>query len=174
MNTLDELFARTLSGSYDDDKPWEAVRELQTIGSREVFERAALWCRSDDALKRARGANVLAQLGSTAEHPTNTYADESFAIVAQLAETEQSDLPLNSAIYALGHIRDLRGMPIIAMHSAHPNADIRHAVAFACGCFGKEKLSVETLLTLIRDDDSDVRDWATFGLGTLSDSDSPE
>src|SRR6202035_251662 len=47
------------------------------------------------------------------------------------------------------------------------------AVACACGSLGNEELAVDVLLNLMRDDDSDVRDWATFGLGSLSDKDSP-
>lgn len=171
---VDALFARTLIGEYDDDEPWKAVHELQNIGSREIFDRAALWCRSDDAIRRARGADILAQLGKTAEHPDNNYPDEGFALVSELAEAEQAKRPLDSAIYALGHIRNPLAVPLIVKHLAHSDPDIRFAVAFACGNFGNEPLAVEALLILIRDDDSDVRDWATFGLGTQSDSDSLE
>jgi hypothetical protein len=170
---IEALFAQTIHGEYDDDEPWKAVSTLRQIGSREVFDQAALWCRSQDALKRARGADVLAQLGKTADHPQNTYPEECFAITVDIAATEESRLPLSSAIHALGHIGDARAVPIIAKHSGHSDPDVRFAVACACGSLGNEELAVNVLLNLMRDDDSDVRDWATFGLGSLSDSDTP-
>ena len=59
---LDDIFARSLLGDYDDDAPWEAVWALHRVGSREVLTYAAEWCSSQNRLKRARGADVLAQL----------------------------------------------------------------------------------------------------------------
>jgi HEAT repeat protein len=47
-------------------------------------------------------------------------------------------------------------------------------VAFALGCFPNEPRSAETLLRLTQDTDEDVRDWATFGLGVLGNTDSDE
>src|SRR5277367_6411303 len=104
---IDEQFAQTLSGDYDDNAPWKAVHSLRRIGSREVFERAAEWCGSENALKRARGIDVLAQLGRTAEHPANMFSDESLSAVLALLEREKDVLPLLAAIYALGHIGTL-------------------------------------------------------------------
>lgn len=171
---IDALFAQTLTGAYDDDAPWEAVRRLHEIGSREVFEKAANWCGSGDARQRARGADVLAQLGKTAEHPTTAFADESFMVLVGLALNEKAPQPLSSAIYALGHLADARAVPLVAHYSSHADARVRMAVAYACGCTPDEIASMETMLELMRDDDPDVRDWATFGLGTLSDLDSGE
>ncbi|MFL6415239.1 MAG: hypothetical protein ACJ74Y_06165 [Bryobacteraceae bacterium] len=68
---IQQLFLRTLEGAYDDERPWDAVRELQKIGTREVFGFAAEWCRSTDPLRRARGTDVLAQIGKNLGHPTN-------------------------------------------------------------------------------------------------------
>lgn len=170
---VDELFARTLSGEYDDDAPWKAVSELHNVGSREVFEKAASWCRSEDPLKRARGADVLGQLGRTADHRSNSFPDESFAILANLTEVEAVCQPLSSAIFALGHLADTRAVPKVVRHSAHADPEVRFAVAFACGCFGNETAAVETLLRLMCDEDDDVRDWATFGLGSCSELDTP-
>ncbi len=169
-----EHLAETLKGEYDDEAPWHAVHALQDIGSREVFDIASDWCRSDEPLKRARGADVLAQLGKTADHPENNFPEESFKAVVALAESEKQIQPLSSAIHALGQIGDPRAIPLLVRYSSHPESEIRFAVATACGSFADEPPIVALLLVLMRDPDEDVRDWATFSLGTLSAIDIPE
>lgn len=171
---IDELFAATLVGDYEADAPWEAVHALRRIGSREVFDRAAEWCQSTDSLVRARGLDVLAQLGKTAQHPTISFPEECYRVVSELAQTETDDRPLASAICALGHLDDPRAIPIITAFVRHPNPEIRYSVACALGSFPNDGRSAKALLTLTEDADEDVRDWATFGLGSLGDLDSPE
>jgi HEAT repeat protein len=171
---IDDLFAQTLKGEYDDEASWHAVHALRHIGSREVLETATDWCRSDEPLKRARGADVLAQLGRTADHPENIFPEESFSVVMALAENEKPIQPLASAIQALGHIGDPRAIPLLVRYGTHPEAEIRFAVACASGSFASEPPIVTVLLELMGDADEDVRDWATFGLGTLSTADTPE
>lgn len=171
---IDELFARTLSDNYEDEGAWEAVHTLRSIGTREVFERAAEWCESNDPLSRARGADVLAQLGKTADNPKNSFPEEAYSIVAGLVQRETEPRPLSSAIAALGHINNPVAIPLIASFHSHPSAEVRFDVAFALGCFPNDALSVSILLKLTQDSDEDVRDWATFGLGVLGDSDSAE
>lgn len=171
---MDKIFAQTLVGNYDDDEPWEAVRTLRLTGSRKVYDRASEWCRSDDPLKRARGADVLAQLGRTVDHPSNDFPEECFSIVSGLVRREKDPLPLNSAIHALGHIGNPLAVPLVIQHHVHPSTDVRFAVACALGNFANEPSAVEALLTLMQDADDDVRDWATFGLGVLGDLNSEE
>ena len=171
---IDELFAETLKDQYDDEAPWQAVHALRQIGSREVLETASDWCRSDAPLKRARGADVLAQLGKTADHPENNFPEESFNAIATLAESEKHIQPLSSAIHALGHIGDPRAIPLLVRYSTHSESEIRFAVACACGSFANELPIVAVLLELMRDTDEDTRDWATFALGSLGSVDSPE
>jgi HEAT repeat protein len=166
-----DLFAQTLSGEYDNEAPWHAVHALQSIGTREVLEKAAGWCHSEDPLQRARGADVLGQLGKSAKHPSNRFPEACFAILADLAAKEEVSQPLSFAIHGLGHVGNPGAVPIIIRHSAHADPDVRFAVACACGNFGNEPLAVGTLLLLMCDEDSEVRDWATFGLGSLSELD---
>jgi HEAT repeat protein len=171
---IDQLFARTLEGDYEDDAPWEAVHALRRIGTRQVFDKAAEWVESSAPLQRARGINVLAQLGKTAERPTNSFPLESYAVVTKALQQERELQPLNSAIAALGHLDDVRAIPLIAAFHAHPSAEIRFSAACALGSFPNDGLSVATLLALMEDADDEVRDWATFGLGVLGDEDSAE
>lgn len=171
---MDEIFSQTLTGEYDDESPWEAVRTLHRTGSREVFDRAAAWCLSDDALKRARGADVIAQLGRTVDHPSNNFPEECFSVVSTLVQREKDPFPLLSAVHALGHIGNPLAVPLLIEHRLHPNADVRFAVASALGNFADDPRTVDTLLALMQDVDEGVRDWATFGLGVLGDLDSEE
>lgn len=170
----DELFARMLDGNYDDERPWEAVQTLRRMGSRAVFTRAADWCISDDPLKRARGADVLAQIGRTADNPSNNFPDESFSIISTLVQLEKDPLPLGAALHALGHIGNPLAIPFLIAHHLHSNVDVRFAVACALGSFANDPQAADSLLALMQDVDEDVRDWATFGLGVLGDLDSQE
>ncbi len=171
---INQLFAQALSGDYEDDAPWEAIHALRSIGTRQIFERAAGLCRSTDPLSRARGADVLGQLGKTADHRSNTFPEESYSVITELVQREREPEVLAAGIAALGHLDNPRAVPLITSFSSHPSPEVRFDVAFALGCFPNDPLSAETLLRLTQDADEDVRDWATFGLGVLSNTDSDE
>jgi len=171
---IDELFAQALSGDYENDAAWEAVCALRRIGTRQIFERAADLCKSNDRVFRARGADVLGQLGKTADHRSNSFPEESYSVITELVQRETEPEPLAAGIAALGHLDNPLAVPLVTNFSAHPSSEVRFDVAFALGCFPNHPLSVETLLRLTQDADEDVRDWATFGLGVQGDADSDE
>jgi HEAT repeats len=171
---IDQVFAQTLMGDYDDDASGEAVRKLHLTGGREVYAHAAEWCTSDNPLKRARGAyNILGQLGRTIDHG-HDFPEECFLAISDLLQREKESLPLLSAIHSLGHIGSVLAVPMIVEHRFHVNADVRFAVACALASFANDKRAAAALLTLTQDSDEDVRDWATFGLGILGELDSEE
>ncbi len=171
---VDQLFQQTLLGNYDDEEPWDAVQELRQIGTREVFDYAALWCKSPDPIHRARGAAILAQLGKTIDHPDHGFPDEAFAIVVKALEHETDTQPLSSYHFALGHIDNPAAIPLLVNFTDHDDCEIRFAVACALGSYANDPISITALLKLTSDTDDDVRDWATFGLGVLGDVDSDE
>jgi len=171
---IDELFAQALSGDYEDDAPWEAVHALRRIGTRQIFERAADLCKSTDPLSRARGADVLGQLGKTADHISNAFPEESYSVITDLVQRETEPQPLAAGIAALGYLDNPRAIPLIASFSSHPSGEVRFGAAFALGCFPNDPHSAETLVRLMQDKDEDVRDWATFGLGVLGNVDFDE
>jgi len=171
---IDELFTQTLTGDYDDKSAWEAVSTLRRIGTREVFDQAAAWCKSSNPLERARGADILSQLGKTVEYPSNKFPEESYMAVSQMLLDEKEVQPFSSAIHALGHLDNPRAIPLIIGYREHPSAEVRFAAACSLGSFANDPEAVQALIALTRDSDDDVRDWAVFGLGNLGDADSPE
>lgn len=176
---VQSLFEQTLVADYESEETWAAVSALRMYGSRDVFEHATAWCRSDDPIKRARGADILCQLqrGQTQETPNRPqwmFRDESYELISSILKTEQNPVVLHSAITGLGHIGNPKAIPVILRYADHAHADIRFAVAFALGCFPNDPQAVVGLTILTADSCSDVRDWAVFGLGVQGDFDSPE
>ena len=115
---VDELFAQTLLGDYEGDDAWTAVSALRQDGSREIFERAAAWCLSDDPLKRARAAAILCQLRRARattglwDEPEWMFRDESYTLITKMLENERDPVVLDSAISALGHLDDAARSPL--------------------------------------------------------------
>jgi HEAT repeat protein len=177
---IDVLFARTLVDDGDAEDAWSAIHRLRLNGCREIFDRAAAWCESEDPRKRGRAADVLCQLrraplsNSLAGETERLFPDESYRLIAKMLETEQDPLVLDSAISALGHLRNRDAIPQIFRFQDHPDDNVRFAVSFSLCCFPDDPRSVAGLLKLTRDSDAEVRDWAVFGLGVLGDADTPE
>jgi hypothetical protein len=149
---------------------WTHVRVLHFRSGRDVLDEGVALCSSSDAISRAVGADILAQLGGRDRVAVFPFADDSAGpLVALLADTEP--MVIASALYALGHLG--RGEPAqLARLSKHASEDVRHAVAYALG--GRtDAMSIATLVELSGDADTATRDWATFALGALTEEDCP-
>lgn len=170
---LSKLFELTLACNYDDDAAWAAVNELRSLGTRQVFEMASQWLRSAHPLERARAADILGQIGVGPRRP-HAFPTEACDLLLELLRTEEHPRAAASALVALGHIQDGRALPAIYRFVAHEDAVLRHAVAFALGCFAEDHASLPGLMLLMNDQDEDVRDWATFSLGVWGDLDTPK
>lgn len=167
QRSVPELFEAALN-SEDEDLRWDAIAALHWRGSRDVFNRAAELSRSSRASERALGADILGQLGV----PERTFPEESFAALLKLLSDSDVDV-LYSAILALQHTNGKQAAAHVIPFKNHPNENVRYAVAFAL-CGADDEGAINTLLTLAKDEDGDVRNWATFGLGHLSEADTPE
>lgn len=173
--SLPELFAAATDRTLEDDEgdwgDWSAVRTLHFLGSREVFDGAAALARSENPWERERGADILAQLGM----PHRSFPDECIRLVTDLLERDPDPLVLYSAAIALGHLNGPINGPIepLLRHARHEDSGVRFAVAWALGGHSEPE-AVAALIRLTEDEDSEVRDWATFGLGDIGTVDSPE
>jgi HEAT repeat protein len=170
--SLDDIVATALGKDDEDDAYWDCVGELHRRGTQEVFERAAELCSASDARSRELGLDILAQLGDQAR----PFLEDVLLIAMPLAD--DSDAPVRkSALSALGHQWDVRALPTLLQHQFDPDATVRFTVAAAIPCVVSappEPSAVAALLALTRDSDSDVRDWATFAIGSLLEVDGNE
>ena len=154
----------------DEDKAWEAVGALQLRGTHEVFEAARELCASENADKRALGADILGELGT----PERPFLEESVDILLGLLADEQDPSVLHSIAVALGQLQDPRGIGPLLKLTGHPDAVVREGVASGLGGAlrgaegHRDDSAIRALIELSGDKDVDVRDYATTALASES------
>ncbi|MDA1315696.1 MAG: HEAT repeat domain-containing protein [Acidobacteria bacterium] len=166
------LFEAILIGEPDDEDAWDAIYTLRVRATQEVFDRAVAYFRSDDPKKRGRGLDVLGQLGARYPDNETRFVDHcvTFAIEG-LADPDGG--VVSSAAWALVFHDSEKGKTALTKMMRHPDAYVRQAVAQGVSpCDTEEKL--RAAIELMEDEDDEVRDWATFSLGTQCKDDSPE
>ena len=163
MHSVDELFEIVVRES-DDDSRWDAIQQLQTLGTREVFECAVRLCRAASPTERVAGADVLGQL--------TTFRDEALNVLLPMVDDADTTV-LASVAQALGQQQDARTIEPLTRIALHDAPNVRWAVATALENLIADDRAERVLLALMKDPDTSVRDQATFAVGSLSDRDTP-
>ena len=165
--TPQDHIAAALAEPPDSHERWDHVLSLQRRGDEATFQAAIDLLDSPEPAGRILAANVLGQLGVEAgvrveQRPFRRATGE--LLVARIEREEDPEV-LKAFAHALGHLQEPRAIPALRALRDHPDPRLRRAVAF--GLFGlDDDLAVSTLIDLSRDVEAEVRDWATFGLGT--------
>jgi len=164
QRTTSELFQASLEGDYDDEAAWDAVRALRPRNTDEVFQAALDHTRSADTRERARGLDVLAQLGAGRPESERRHFDERVRIA--IKHLHDSDpLVVHAAAWALSHLGGETAVSELIGMRNNPDPGVRWAIAN--GLNGSERAdAIATIVGLMDDPDDNVRDWATFALGT--------
>lgn len=166
--TVEELINAALS-EVDEHVADAAIAALHWKGTREVLHRAEALCKSLCVRERRLGALILGQLGV----PDRTYPAECKSILRRMLQTEETPEVLRSVLIAISHQNDAEAIPQVIRHAGDADAEVRYAVVHALTGH-EDARAIEALIVLSRDHEGYVRDWATFGLGTQLDLDTPE
>jgi HEAT repeat protein len=152
----------------ETDEAGQALGIVQYRGGKEEFEIAGQLARSNLAQERRVAADILAQLG----WQERTYLTESMEILLRLLDDPEVAV-LQAAAIACGHRKSPLSVARLVELGKHPSAQVRYGVSY--GLAGQdEPPAIAALLLLSKDEDRDVRDWATFALGSQTDIDTPE
>jgi HEAT repeat protein len=161
---------------WGSDKAWRAIASLHMRGSPGTLELAQTLACSPSWRKRSLGLYIASQFRrrtSQALFGSAEYAlDETQALLLAGLHDLHEEV-ITAAISGFGHRPHPDALPKLVQLSRHRNASIRFHVAVALGGYS-EPTAIAAQILLARDEDSDVRDWATFGLGTLQEVDTPE
>ena len=154
---------------HEDEYSYNKARAvLQYRATREVFDEAVRLCKAVNPDERILGADILGQLGI----PERAFPKESLAVLLPMLEEETDPDVLQAVAIALGHIRDPEAIPHLIKHKNHSDDRVRYGVVHGLlTC--EDQRAVAALIELSQDADDDVRNWATFGLGTQIERDTP-
>lgn len=157
---------------WDSDRGWRAIAELQTRGSPQALDLARRLAASPAWRRRCLGLYIASQLRRGKGVSGVEYArQETQQLFLAALEDPQAQV-LCAAVSGLGHRPHPEALPRLVELTTHRDARLRWQVAVTLGAY-KEASATEALVQLMKDPDDDVRDWATFGLGSLHDADSP-
>jgi hypothetical protein len=159
--------------TYDEDCRWELIGGAVTECPDDVLDVSVELLNSHSARERRLGADLLGRFVGVDPGARPTALE---TLLSTLSSERDPDC-LASILAALGHVGYASVLERVIPYANHPQAAVRLAVAFAIATIGSDPLGPacrRAMIGLSRDKDPEVRDWATFGLGTLSSEDGPE
>lgn len=158
---------------WDTDQGWNAITELQMRGSEKMLAMAEALTRSVNWRRRGLGLYIAGQLRRREKSSSAEYAVEQTQRLLLAALHDKHTEVVRAAVSGLGHRPHAEAVSRLVELSAHGDGGLRFDVAVSLGRY-QEPAATDALLRLMADLDDDVRDWATFGIGSMQKSDSPE
>ena len=143
----------------------ESLALVHYRGGKEEFSLGVKYTESQDFIDRIVGADILGQLGWMDQ----TFREESVDVLIPMLNDEEATV-VHAACCALGHRHHLKAVPCMINLAQSSVALIRLGVAQGLLGFESED-AINTLIVLSKDPDTDVRNWAMFGLATQIETD---
>lgn len=152
----------------DDQGYWSCISVLRRRGDQQTFDTCVAWVRDQSQDKRQTAADILAELG----FPNGTpFSSQTWPLLEPLIADGSMDV-VASALTACGKL-NMGDPAVLASFAEHTDRELRFAAVSALS--GRnDPVSNSALVLLSRDQDRDIRNWATFAIGQLSDFDTSE
>jgi hypothetical protein len=176
--------ATEISDWTNDERYWQIVESMAEMTFTDSFTLVQTLCASDTATHRRIGADLLAQIGARSFEQHPSAAEDAVDELLDLTSPEEDEDVLCSAIVAAGSLRrdSLRRAVLTNVH--HSSTKVRIAVAIALPYLAnagthhdgrwidsdEDPAVIAALISLSRDPEAAVRDFATFALGSQIDA----
>lgn len=171
FQALRSLDTQALYPLLEDDAVlvrWKTIGALRIRGEIDTFERAQAMCHDPRDKMREIGVQILCQLGP----PDSPLRAQSVPLLLELLVKDQSPSVRAAAATGFGFLEAFeQARNALVAAAKDGSAEVREAVAFGLGC-DEDPLATTTLIELMEDGDEDVRECATWCIGTLREHDS--
>ena len=160
-----ELFARATAEATneagDPDMYWDLINTLHDRDAREVWALVEPLARDGDVRLQQLVPDVLRLLGREAQ----PLARETLELFAQMLSRDPPAELLACIGNACADFHDGSVVTMLGPHAGHVDPAVREAVLHAVRRSGHPD-AVAALINLSRDPLDDLREWATFALGS--------
>lgn len=163
INLSDDNLVEIALTDLTEEGAWNAVVELHFRATRQVFEIACRLTESECVEERVLGCDIMGQLGI----PERAFPSEACTHLLRLLADESNPEVLSAVIIALSHLGAEQVVDVAKDYVQHWDSQVRRAIATSLGSFDCDE-SVSLMTTLSRDQDDEVREWATYWLGFLN------
>lgn len=161
---FDKLFNNKSKTNY-----WDYIGTLRRRASKDIYSIAKELVKSSDKKRKIIGINIFAQFGYPRKHKKQI-----LNVYFKLLKEETDIYVVSAVLHGIGHNNDNLSeerINTICRYHSHRSATVRFSLTLAlCGVSNGN--AIDTLILLSRDKDIDVRDWATFGIGSDTNADS--
>lgn len=162
--TSEKIFDR-LVNNKSEKTYWNNISELRKRANEDVFNKAYEFAKSQIDKKKIIGIDVLAQLGFDPRFRQK----ETIKLYFELLEEKQNDDVLFSLFFGISHNNEKlinnQVLQLIKFKNSKNN-NVRYSLVSAISGVNNPK-AIGTLIELSEDNFSSIRNWATFGIGTL-------
>ncbi len=157
-----------------DNRYWEIVDTLVDMPVADGFGLTQQLCSSDSPALRRLGAHLIAEMAVRGLRRHVSIADDAIDELLLLTSPDEEDEVLTSAIGAAGVLGGRSLRRAVLGNLRHPSASVRTAVAVSLPALSggtDDHEVVRALIILTHDLNAAVRDFATFSLGSQTDTD---
>lgn len=158
---LARLQAEALDETGDPDEYWQRVEALWDCDAQEVWAVLAPLADAEDPRLQQLVPDVLSRLG----HEGQPLFFETLEVFQRMVAREPSAEVLAAIAEACARFHDPSIATMLAPHARHPVLAVREAVLHAIRRSAHPR-ALEALISLSRDEDPELREWATFALGS--------
>jgi len=169
--TSEKIFNRLLNNKTQKTY-WKNISELRKRPNQDVYTKASELAKSNIDKQKIIGLDVLQQLGFDPRYNKK----QTLQIHFELLEKTQTENVLKSIFHGIGHNNDeLSDNQISKLieFKDEKNIDVKHALISALSGIENSK-TINVLIDLTKDKNSSTRNWATFGIGNLIETDNTD
>lgn len=168
---VSSLIERALAAPPDSDERWAHIEKIHNLTDTDSLETLFALLQHTASSARQLAADALGQFGTPPTPREGETRRNQQVITTKLLTAGSKEIDpdvIGSMAVAFGHLEDERAVPLLVSWARHESAAVRADVAWGLGGF-EPPVATDALIQLSSDGSTEVRDFATFGLGVLSD-----